>query len=196
LFGKLFGRKHSGEERDPFEPRMPEVDVPSSLEEVFSQARQAAAGEPPALEGGARRHIVLVTPGRMLMMVPCPSPETMPPQQVAAVENIISPRTPRNIAVIAFTELAAVRADIIRAIPFAGLLMGFVAIGHAVWVFEGHVSALAAGCREADLLIVDGGMAPHLDPGWAGIAAGSLRRPEIYVHDRAAFALRRVKVNG
>jgi hypothetical protein len=76
--------------------------------------------------------------------------------------------------------------------PFFGILLGFAYIGHAVWVFEGHVSALAAGCREADVLIVDGEIVSYLTRDWAQFAGGAMRHREIYVHDRATYTLRRV----
>jgi hypothetical protein len=53
----------------------------------------------------------------------------------------------RNIAAIAYTELSGLRSDISKTIPFFGILLGFAYIGHAVWIFEGHGSALVAGCR-------------------------------------------------
>jgi hypothetical protein len=43
-----------------------------------------------------------------------------------------------------------------------------------------------------DVLIVDGGMVPHLPSDWQTVAASTMRHREIYVHDRAGFALRRV----
>ena len=100
----------------------------------------------------------------------------------------------RDIAVIAYTDLQAVETNIGRAIPFMGLLLGFAHVGHAVWVFEGHPSALAAGCRDADLLFVDGGMVPYLADGWAAIAANVMRHKEIYIHNRATYQLSRVSV--
>jgi hypothetical protein len=75
--------------------------------------------------------------------------------------------------------------------PFFGILLGSACIGHAVWVFEGHASALAAGRREADVLIVDGGMVPYLTKDWARLAGSVMRHREIYVHDRATYAIRR-----
>jgi hypothetical protein len=56
-------------------------------------------------------------------------------------------------------------------------------------VFEGHPSALAAGCREADVLIVDGAMVPYLQADWTAVASSAMKRPEIYVHDRATYSL-------
>jgi hypothetical protein len=51
---------------------------------------------------------------------------------------------------------------------------------------------LQAGCREADLLIVDGGMVPFLSQDWIQVAQGVMRNKEIYVHDRVTFKLNRV----
>jgi hypothetical protein len=130
----------------------------------------------------------------MLMNQPCPPAGSMPAAQVASIEGMLPSKVKRNIAVIAYTELRAVTSDLAKTIPFAGMLMGMAYIGHAVWIFEGHPSALAAGCRSADLLIVDGGMAPHLGDGWAATAAGAMRHPQIYLHDRATYKLGQVKV--
>jgi hypothetical protein len=190
MLRRLFGGRAGGGDAGRFEPRMPEVDALPNIEEIFTRARAAAGGaeRPPGASG---QHVIVVTPGRMLMFNPCPPPGSMSAAQTASMERMIAPTVKRNIAAIAYTELEAVRTDAPRTIPFLGILLGLAYIGHAVWVFEGHPSALAAGCRDADVLIVDGGMVPHLQQDWQTVAAGTMRRPEIYVHDRAAFALRK-----
>jgi len=187
MFKRLFSRGGSS----VFEPRMPEVDERSDLEAIFAQARSAAAGAVAAPGASSGRHIVIVTPGRILKLQPCPPPGSMPASQVQQIEKIIPPTIKWNIAAIAYTELTALQSDAAKAIPFLGLLLGFAYVGHAVWVFEGHAAALAAGCRDADVLIVDGAMAPHLVADWRPIAARAMRHPEIYVHDRQSFSLRR-----
>ena len=53
---------------------------------------------------------------------------------------------------------------------------------------------LAAGCRDADLLLVDGGMLPFLAENWAATAMGVMRNKEIYVHDRDTYKLMRVGI--
>jgi len=126
------------------------------------------------------------------MYKPCPPVGSMSSEQVAPIEKMLPPNAKRNIAVIANTELQAVMKEISRAVPFVGMLMGFAYIGHAVWIFEGHASALQAGCREADLLIVDGGMLPFLSQDWLQVAQGAMRHPEIYIHDRTTFKLNRM----
>jgi len=72
--------------------------------------------------------------------------------------------------------------------------MGFACIGHAVWIFEGHPTALNAGCRESDLLIVDSGMLPFLSKDWIQVAQNVMCNKEIYLHDRATFRLIRMVV--
>ena len=42
---------------------------------------------------------------------------------------------------------------------------------------------------DAEALLVDGGMLPFLPPNWQAVAAAVMRRPEMYVHDRATFRL-------
>jgi hypothetical protein len=176
-------------------PRMPEVDLTPKIEDVFIEARKAAAGEtrPPGAAPDDR-FLILVTPGRMLMHKPCPAAGSLPQNQVASIESMLPSRVKRNIAVIAYTELQAVTNQISKAIPFVGMLLGFAYIGHAVWIFEGHPSALTSGCREADLLLVDGGMLPYLTGTWAETAASGMRNKEIYVHERATFKLTRLAI--
>src|SRR5579863_8655832 len=130
------------EQPDLFAPRMPEVDQPAHIDRVFDQARKSAD----AVRGpnDPSRQVVLVTPGRMLMLQPCPPPGTMPVTVVAQIERLVSPKVKRKIAVIAYTELKAITTGLAKAIPFFGMLVGMAYIGHCVWIFEGHASALAA----------------------------------------------------
>ena len=183
----------SNQEVDPdlFKPHMPEVDFPPKLEDIFDKARKAAAADTTAAEG-KNRNVVVVTPGRMVMLHPCPIPGTMNPHAVESVEKLMPSETRRNVAVIAYTELKALRADVLKTILFYGLLTGLAYIGHAVWVFEGHSSALAAGCREADLLIADCEIVPFLTSDWMRTASSVMRRALIFAHDRATFSLRRL----
>jgi hypothetical protein len=173
-----------------FEPRMPEVDVRPDIEKIFDQARKAAAGENTQGQASSRQ-VALVTPGRMLMLQPCPPAGSMPASVVGHVEKLAPSKVKRKIAVIGYTELKAVTTNLGKAIPFFGLLSGMAYVGHSVWIFEGHPSAMAAGCKDADVLIVDGDMVPHLAPDWKVVAAGVKPTIQIYVHDRATHSLRR-----
>ena len=177
-------------DKDVFEPRMPEVDVRPDIEKIFNQARKAAASG--AVDGKSRL-VVVVTPGRMLMLQPCPPPGSMPANMVGQIEKLISSKVKRKIAVIGYTELKALKRNLGKAIPFFGMLSGLAYIGHSVWIFEGHASALAAGCKEADMLIVDGLMVPHLQADWQAIASSVAPHIQIYVHDRESHSLKKMK---
>ena len=179
------------EQPDLFEPRMPEVDQPKDIHRVFDQARTSAAAEHAAGKDHSRQ-VVLVTPGRMLMLQPCPAPGSMPQNMVNQIERLVSPKVKRKIAVIAYTELQAITKGLSQAIPFFGMLVGMAYIGHSVWIFEGHATALAAGCKQADVLIVDSGMVPHLPADWKTLAASGAPTVQIYVHDRTNHSLRKV----
>ena len=178
-------------------PRMPDVDVPADLDERFQRAWRIASGQEsvprPAARPEGQRHIVVVTPGRMIMIKPCPRPGSMPESTVAAIEKIAPSSRPLSIAVIAFTDLRAVRENFVAAIPFAGYLLGLPYIGHTVLVFEGHPSALKAGCRGADLLIVDDAMIPVLQPDWLRVAWSVMRDSQVLVFGRAGSLRRIVK---
>ena len=195
MWKKIFGKK-AVEDDDVYRPRMPDVDVVPKIEDIFGTARQAARGQTPLPDARPTdRHLIIVTPARMLIHHPCPPAGSMAPKQVSSIEKLIPSAVQRAIAVIAYTELRAVETDIARAIPFAGMLLGCAYIGHAVWAFEGHASALAAGCREADVLLVDGGMVPYLTEDWVKVVGSAMRRKEIYVHDRATYRLSRVAMD-
>ena len=104
--------------------------------------------------------------------------ENIPVELLTLLSELEPPQPFINIAVLAYTYLDALKVDIRRAIPFFDFLLGFAALGHTVWVFEGHTSALAAGCREADLLLVDSGLLPALEahnPEWRTQALQAMR---------------------
>ena len=181
---------HTSEDK-LFNPCMPEVEHPAALATVFDKARAAATRGVRRPDGSTRRCVVVVTPGRLLMLQPCPPPGTMPEEQVSGIRKLLPPEPQRKIVAVSYTEMSALQTSIAKAIPFIGMLLGLAYVGHAVWVFEGHASALALGCRDADVLLVDSGMLPYLPGDWQSVAASSMRRPEIYVHDRRTFQLSR-----
>ena len=165
-------------EKELFTPRMPEVDFRPDISAIFSHARVAAAQTHVGEDGIEHRQVILITPGRLLVAKDCPLAGDIPAEQLAKLSKLVPPQPCINIAVLAYTYLDALKTDIRRAIPFFDFLLGFAAIGHAVWVFEGHESALANGCRDADLLLVDSGMLPALEannPDWRTQALQAMR---------------------
>jgi hypothetical protein len=172
--------------------RMPEVSSRSDIHEVMAKVREAAAS------GG----LVILKPDRTHLVLPrlAESPELQ--QMAEQMDRMVPAATSRNIAAIAHTIFESAPgaapglAEISKAIPFLGILVGLSYIGHAVWIFEGHASTLSAGCRDADLLIVDSVMRPMLAPRWDDEAALVMRNPNILVHDRTTFQLSAIRKAG
>jgi len=164
---------------------MPDVGEHTGLDEYFATVRRTAAGT------GDGEGLVIVKPDRTLMVLPRLSETAELKLMAEGVRNMVPGAAQRNIAAIGFTVFkagpggATGLAEVGEAIPFLGMLVAFSYVGHAVWVFEGHTSAIAAGCRDADLLIVDSAMRPHLVKGWDTQAAAVMRSVNIVVHNRA-----------
>ena len=123
--------------------------------------------------------------------------ETVAPQAVAAVEHMLPSRVPRNVAVIGDTSWAHAAKPTVeiasRAIPFFGILLGFATIGHAVWVFDAaNAFVVTAGCRDADVLIVDSARLPELPENWQKFARAVMRHQEILIHDRETGQARKL----
>lgn len=152
-----------------FRVRMPEVDIRPGLEAIFTQARELAEGETTLADGSHLRRVVVVSPGRLLLIKDSFPPDTMPLELRLALEELLPSDRALKIAVIAYTDLDALRKDIQRAIPFFDHLLGFAYLGHAVWIFEGHISVLEMACLGADYVLVDQRMLPFLDPDWEQI---------------------------
>jgi hypothetical protein len=153
-------------------------------EDKFKEVRAAAHGQ-----------LVIVRPDGRWLLLPALQKDTAGPERVAAVERMMPSQTKRNVAVIG--DVVWAEGDIPtlqtanQAIPFFGLLMGLATIGHSVWIFTGGADVLEAGCREADVLIVDSACLATLSPDWQGTAARVMRNAEILVHDRSSYKLRR-----
>jgi hypothetical protein len=166
------------------------------MDEYFAMVRRTAAGK------GAGEGLVIVKPDRTLMVLPrmAESPELK--GMAETVARMVPAEKQRNIAAIAQTVFengpqgTAGIAEVGKAIPFLGILVGLSYIGHAVWVFDGHGSTLIAGCREADIVIVDSAMRGSLPAGWDAKLAAVMRNANILVHNRANLSLGAIRKVG
>jgi hypothetical protein len=153
----------------------------------FSDAASEAQGFAAMRARAAQRQLVILRPDRRVLSLPALSRDAAPAAAVAEVEKLLPSATPRRVAAIAdmswSMEAQPNLQAAARAIPFFGLLMGFAAIGHAVWIFDGSV---LEGCREADLVIVDSARLESLPGGWQRAAAS------VRVFDRATRELRKL----
>lgn len=148
-------------------------------------------------ERASQRKMVILRPDRQYLLLPALDRSAVPPQALAAVERMLPPAVKRNVAVIADTSWTTTNAPNMttanEAIPFFGLLMGFVTIGHAVWIFDAStIDALCEGTRQADVLIVDGPRIAGFPVGWQSAVATGMRIPQIWAHDRSTNKLQRV----
>ncbi len=165
---------------------MPKVDLDRDIDVCFAQARQLSAGaiDVPDEAPGQRR-VAVITPGRLIMSIPCPPPDAVSEEMLAGIRRIVPQEPKRAIAVVAYNELALQDArtaeEMNSRIPFLGYLMGMAFDGHTVVVFEGHPSALKTGCQNSDILIVDEAMADLLQEDWVPVAAGVMKDPRILV---------------
>jgi hypothetical protein len=144
----------------------------------------------------AQRCVVLLTPGRLIIPIPCPRLGSHGPDLTAGVRRVLPEDEPQRIAVVAFADVfnathanrrnqEGITTELIGSlIPFLGYLIGIAYTGHSVIVFEGHPSALATGCRDADLVIVDTAMVKHLQRDWVSVATGVMRKPRILVFEQ------------
>ena len=166
-------------------PHMPEVDPDRDIAQCFAMlpqlVRPQGKGDHPD-----QRCVVLITPGRLMMSLKCPPPGSMQGSMVETVERLVPATPPKQVRVIAFTnvfalvkpgENPATPANVAKLIPFVGYVIGLGYIGHTVAIFEGHPWALEVGCRDVDVLVVDEAMVPHLQRDWAQVAFRVMRGP-------------------
>jgi hypothetical protein len=132
----------------------------------------------------------------MIVPIPCPPRDNLGPELIAGVRLIVPEDEPQAVTVIAFNDVLkaelpdrceqqGVTTELVNLlIPFLGCLLGMASTRHSVVVFEGHSSAVALGCRDADLLIVDEPMLTGLQADWVSVASGAMRNPRILVFRR------------
>jgi len=179
---------------DIFQPFLQGVELFEDMDLVFQEARQLAAGEHPDTGAPeldqAKRGVAVVTPGRLIMLDPCPDPANVPENELLPMLAMLPSKSPLNISVISHTRVEALTEDMTKAIPFRGYLLAWATGGHNVIVFEGHPSAFDSGVRDADVLLMDSGMVQFVQLDWVK-AAERVMRPEgkIFLHDHKTFTL-------
>ncbi len=180
-----------------FKPRYMEVEKSVDMDERFRQARRMAAGEKTDESGGqvpnlieGQRAVAIVTPGRLIMLDPCPEPGTVPEKQVAEMCEIFPANNPLTISVISYTDIEALTTNMTLTIPFRGFLNAWAYAGHNVMVFEGNPSAFESGVRDADVLLVDSGMTPFIQFNYLDVAFRIMRPGgRVFLHDRETYSL-------
>ena len=124
----------SSQPSDVFSPYMPGVDLLSDMDALFDKARHSLLTGEYLSENDERgqRAIAIVTPGRMAMFVPCPTPGSVSDKDVAPMAKLMPPEPPLNISVVSYTFLESLIQDKTKCIPFLGHLAAWGYIGHSV----------------------------------------------------------------
>lgn len=171
------------------EPNRP---APATPLEAFDQAKALAS----ELHS---RQVALLRPDLSLLALACPDAASLSPSVLQMAEDILPSTVKRKIAVVADTSFAPAgsRAElgspawtsVGNDLPFFGILTGLGCIGHTVWIFDVTVD-MAIACRDADVLIIDGGVAERVPESSMDAARGVMRTGNIFVHDRQSFQLR------
>jgi hypothetical protein len=164
---------------------------PRKLEVVTQTASEIAAVFQQAFLKTSRSGVVIVTPERNLVAFMGGVPDHLPEANQLSTELFGAARD-LKIIVISFTESDALRADTtyLKCIPFLGILIALGSVGHRVVVFEGHPSALQIAVTDANVLLVDDGMVPFLQPDWLSAARNALKPGgRVLVHRRSDYKL-------
>ena len=170
----------------PVAPRKP---AEVSWEVVFGEARKRT-------RNGDAWQIVFVRGDQSLLSMPCIPRSRMTQEQLAQAHRVIPEGVPRNIAVIASTDLTPDPADSqappavaqLRAagrnIPFFGLLLNLASAGNPLCVFDGGKDTVVPGCRNADLLFIDSEFADQIPMKTLDEAAAVMRSANVAVYHR------------
>ncbi len=162
--------------------RMPQVSPNRDVARCFADARRISAG------WNGRRWVVIIAPDGSLIKVPVPLPEEADQSLLRDVRAALSPEGGEVVTGLAITSINGTggiqkRArsffQILELVPNLSHLVGAACLGNTVVAFEGHPGDFPAGVANADVLIVDDGMVPFLQPDWAAIALKELRHPRI-----------------
>jgi len=167
-------------------PTMPTISPKRDIRRCFSDARRLSAGA-----HGVRWVVIIAADGK-LVNVPVPSPEEADRSLLRDTRTALAPGqeavTGLNITAINCTtgvqgKTRSVR-KMLELMPNLSYLIGAACLGNNVVAFEGHPGDFVVGCTDADLLILDDGMMPLLQPDWAITAVNTLRQPRVILFGR------------
>ncbi len=160
---------------------MPTISPHRDIRRCFADARARCTGP------HGSRWVMIIAPDGTLIRVPVPAPADADRSLLRDVRLTLSPAnepvTGLTITSINCTTGVQKRARsfhrMLPLIPNLSYLIGAGCLGNTVVAFEGHADAFAAGCTDADVLLIDDGMLPFLSPDWAAVALATLRQPRI-----------------
>lgn len=167
-------------------PTMPTISPRRDIRRCFADARRLSAG------AHGVRWVVIIAPDGTLVNVPVPSADEADQTLLRDVRLALAPHqeavTGLAITAINCTSGVQRRArsfhKMLPLVPNLSYMVGAACLGNTVVAFEGRPGDFAAGCADADMLLLDDGMIPFLQPDWAAIALNTLRQPRIILFGR------------
>jgi hypothetical protein len=81
---------------------MPDVDTGRDFSTVLAEARKGAPG---SHDSAGEGHISIITPGRLIMMLPCPPAASVSREMAEGIRRIVPDEQAQLITVIAFTDV-------------------------------------------------------------------------------------------
>jgi hypothetical protein len=165
---------------------MPTISPHRDIRQCFTNARRLSAG------AHGVRWVVIVAADGKLINVPVPSAEDADRSLLRDVRLALAPNqepvTGLHITAICCTtgaqRLARSFHKMLELVPNLSYLVGAVCLGNTVVAFEGRPGDFVSGCTDADVLLIDDGMLPMLQPDWAVVALKALRQPRIILFGR------------
>lgn len=150
---------------------------------ILSNAMQFQPGQ---------KHLAIITPDRMILLIPAPTPGSIPEDRKGHLRELLPPGDNLQITVIAYNNLEALNRDKrkLYTIPFLGHLLAMAYQGHDVVVFEGDKSAFRTGVDNSDVVLIDEAMLPFLPENWAAILFDAIKpKAKVYIHVREKYKL-------
>lgn len=165
---------------------MPTISPRRDLRRCFADARRLSAGQ------YGQRWVVLIAPDGKLVNVPAPNEDEADASLLRDVRTALAPDglpvTGLTITSINCTSGVQRRTrsfhKMLPLVPNLSYLVGAASLGNNVVAFEGHPNDFAIGCDNADMLLVDDGMLPHLRDDWATVALKLMRQPRVILFGR------------
>jgi len=138
---------------------MPTISPRRDIRRCFANARRLSAG------AHGVRWVVIIAPDGTLVNVPVPSPDEADQTLLRDVRFCLAPNqeavTGLAITLINCTNGVQRRArsfhKMLELVPNLSYLVGAACLDNTVVAFEGHTGDFAAGCEDADVLLLDDG---------------------------------------
>ncbi len=160
-----------GQPMGAFAPHMPKVDSKADIKDLINFASESMLSVTIQTSDGKLHRFEF-------------NSELLTDAMTKFAESVLPSEIGQRLAVLTFTDAEPFQAAPNVCIPFLGMLTLLARSGNPVMAFEGQSDRLFAGCRDADILLVDWGILDELQDGWQEIARSTMRGDTLWLYDR------------